>query len=177
MTEVAFSPGNTRTFMCASLAAKGDPAKELDFAVSLMNRVLEGFQGATFGLHICRGNWSQNESILLRGNYGPLRTYLEKMNLDQLVLEYATERAGDVMKFGDKSLGLGVVNPRTTSIETPVEIRSSVEKALEFYQPQDIYLNPDCGFGTFSNSPVNTDELARQKMRAIVAAARELRAG
>ena len=177
LTEVAFSPGNTRTFMCASLSAKGDPAEELEFAVSLMNRVLEGFRGATFGLHICRGNWSQNETILLRGNYGPLREYLEKMNLNQLVLEYATERAGDVMKFGDKSLGLGVVNPRTTSVETPAEILSSVNKALEYYQPQQIYLNPDCGFGTFSNSPVNTDELAQQKMRAIVAAARDLRAG
>ena len=175
LTEVAFNPGNTRTFMCASLAAKGDPAEELGFAVSLINRVLEGFQGATFGLHICRGNWSQNETILLRGNYGPLKKYLEELKLDQLVLEYATERAGDVMKFGDKSLGLGVVNPRTTSVETALEIRSSVEKALAFYEPRQIYLNPDCGFGTFSNSPVNTDDLAQQKMRAIVAAARELR--
>ena len=142
LTEVAFSPGSTRTFMCASLAAKGDPAEELDFAVSLVNRVLEGFSGVTFGLHICRGNWSQNETILLRGNYGPFQRYLEQMNLNQLVLEYATERAGDVMSFGDKSLGLGVVNPRTTTVEPISEIRDSIENALEFYEPRSALPEP-----------------------------------
>ena len=175
LTEVAFNPGSTRTFMCASLAAKGDPAEELEFAVSLINRVLEGFEGAIFGLHICRGNWSKDESILLRGSYNPLQKYLERMNVDQLVLEYATERAGDVMKFDGKSLGLGVVNPRTITVEEQAEIRSSVENALQLYAPDQIFLNPDCGFGTFSNSPVNTDDVARQKMEAIVQTAKELR--
>ncbi|MCB9932088.1 MAG: vitamin-B12 independent methionine synthase, partial [Planctomycetes bacterium] len=50
LTEVAFSSGQTRTFMCASLAAGGDPAEELEFAVSLMNQVLEGFEQANTGL-------------------------------------------------------------------------------------------------------------------------------
>ena len=37
LTEVAFTPGRTRTFMCAALAARRDPAEELEFAVSLIN--------------------------------------------------------------------------------------------------------------------------------------------
>ena len=37
LTEVAFAPGRTRTFMCAALAARRDPAEELEFAVSLLN--------------------------------------------------------------------------------------------------------------------------------------------
>jgi hypothetical protein len=41
LTELAFSPGNTRTFMCAALAARRDPAEELALAVSLINRVVE----------------------------------------------------------------------------------------------------------------------------------------
>ena len=35
LTELVFTQGNTRTFMCAALAARKDPAEELAFAVSL----------------------------------------------------------------------------------------------------------------------------------------------
>jgi 5-methyltetrahydropteroyltriglutamate--homocysteine methyltransferase len=38
LTELVFTQGNTRTFMCAALAARKDPAEELAFAVSLINR-------------------------------------------------------------------------------------------------------------------------------------------
>lgn len=177
LTEIVFSPGNTRTFMCASLAASGDPTEELEFAVSLLNQVLEGQprEGVTFGLHVCRGNWSQDESTLLSGNYHPLKPYLERMNVDQLVLEYATERAGDLMRFEGHTLGLGALNPRTTRVESVDTIVALAERALSLYRPEDLYLNPDCGFGTFSNSPVNSRELATAKMQALVAAARELR--
>lgn len=175
LSEVAFAPGNTRTFMCAALAAKKDPKEELEFATSLINQVLEGFEGPILGLHICRGNWSQNEAILLSGDYHPLLPYLKQMKVDQFVFEYATERAGDVMSFGDKMLGLGVVNPRREELESEATIVESVEKALQFYQPDALFLNPDCGFGTFSNSPVNSREIAQKKLATIVAAAKKLR--
>lgn len=177
LTEVAFSPGKTRTFMCAALAASGDPTEELDWAVSLLNRVVAGVDRSrvTIGLHICRGNWSQDESILLRGSYHPLKPWLVRMDVDQLVLEYATERAGDVMDFGGRSLGLGVLNPRSERVETPEEIVAQVERALQHYPADQLFLNPDCGFGTFSNSPVNSGEIAARKMEALVAAARLLR--
>ena len=176
LTEVVFTQGETRTFMCASLAAGGDPAEELELAVSLMNRVLADIPDRVItGLHVCRGNWSKNESTLLSGSYHPLAAYFERMHLKQLVLEYATERAGDLMQFSGKSLGLGVVNPRTDEIESAEHIRSVVQKALELYPPDRLFLNPDCGFGTFSNSPVADAAVARQKLEAIVAAARSLR--
>jgi 5-methyltetrahydropteroyltriglutamate--homocysteine methyltransferase len=41
LTEVAFAPRRTRTFMCAALAARRDP-EELEFAVSLINKVVAG---------------------------------------------------------------------------------------------------------------------------------------
>ena len=109
--------------MCAALAARKDPAEELEFAVVLLNRVIEGFTGVRIGLHVCRGNWSRDETTLLRGTYEPLRPYFERMNVDQLVLEYATERAGDLIAFEGKELGLGVVNPRTEAVETVDDAR------------------------------------------------------
>lgn len=178
LTELVFAQGQTRTFitfMCAALAARKDPAQGLEFAVSLHQRVLAGVQGVRTGLHVCRGNWSRDESTLLRGSYHPLVPYLERIPVQQLVLEYATEQAGDLVRFPDKELGLGVVNPRTTTVETRQAIERSVERALRLFPPERIFLNPDCGFGTFSSRPVNETGVAAQKLQAIARAARSLR--
>ena len=176
LTELVFTQGETRTFMCAALAARKDPAEELEFAVSMLNRVLEVAGDTRVALHVCRGNWSRDESTLLQGSYHPLKPYLERMNVRQLVLEYATDRAGEVLAFEGKELGMGVVNPRIDEIETPARIRGRVERGLELYDSAQLFLNPDCGFSTFANRPMNSRDLARRKLEAMVSAARELRA-
>jgi 5-methyltetrahydropteroyltriglutamate--homocysteine methyltransferase len=175
LTELVFTQGQTRTFMCAALAARKDPAEELEFAVSLLNRILDGFDGVRFGLHVCRGNWSRDESTLLQGTYEPLHPYFDRMNVDQLVLEYATDRAGDLIGFEGKELGLGAVNPRTDAIEGVDHVVGVIERALEHYDPERLFLNPDCGFGTFANRPMNSDEVAVAKIRTLAEAARRMR--
>ena len=48
----------------------------------------------------------------------------------------------------------------------------SVRDRLARYVPDDrIFLNPDCGFGTFSSRPMNTPGTATQKLRAMTEAA------
>ena len=137
--------------------------------------MVDGVTGVRTGVHVCRGNWSRDETTLLRGSYQPLAPYLERLHVTQLVLEYATERAGDLLKFAHKELGLGVVNPRTDTVESSAEIRRAVERALRLYAPAEIFLNPDCGFGTFSSRPMNSPAVAVAKLQAMAAAARELR--
>jgi 5-methyltetrahydropteroyltriglutamate--homocysteine methyltransferase len=176
LSELAFAPANTRTFMCAALAARKDPAEELEFAVALINRVIAGVPNVRTGVHVCRGNWSRDEATLLRGGYQPLAPYLQRLDATQLVLEYATERAGGVLPFPGKELGLGVVNPRVDAVESAPDIRRSVEQALTCFAPEQIFLNPDCGFGTFSGRPVNSAAIAMAKVRAMAAAAADLRA-
>jgi 5-methyltetrahydropteroyltriglutamate--homocysteine methyltransferase len=126
---------------------------------------------------VCRGNWSTREEVLLRGPYGLLMPYLERMNVDQLVLEYATPRAGDLadMQGTSKELGLGVVNPRTEEIESPDSIVARVKDALLYLPPERIFLNPDCGFGTFASRPLNSAAIAASKLASIVKAAEALR--
>lgn len=175
LSEVAFAPGRTRTFMCAALAAKRDPGEELEFAVSLINQVVAGIDGLRIGLHVCRGNWSRDETTLLRGGYQSLQPYLERLRVTQLVLEYATDRAGALVAFDGKEIGLGVVNPRTERVETPAEIRRALERALRLYPAERVFLNPDCGFGTFSNRPMNSREIASAKVAAMAVAVREAR--
>ena len=180
LSQVVFGEESTETFMCAALPQRRDPAEELEFAVRLMNETLEGISGIKTGVHVCRGNWSRREDVLLEGNYGPMLPYLVQMNIDQLVLECATPRAGEMEVFkeyrNEKEIGLGVVNPRTDEIESPEEIVSKVKEILEFFDPDKVYLNPDCGFGTFAERNVNTPEIAQKKLAAISQAAAKLRA-
>jgi 5-methyltetrahydropteroyltriglutamate--homocysteine methyltransferase len=109
------------------------------------------------------------------------------MRVRQFVLEYATPRAGEIEVVGQelsgtvpgtdipRELGLGVVNPRTTEVETVEEIVSRAEAALRFYKPSQLFLNTDCGFGCFANRCVNVEEVATAKIRNIAQAAMRLR--
>ena len=179
LSQVVYGDEAGETFMCAALSSRKDPTDELEFAVRLMNDTVDGIDGVKFGVHVCRGNWSRKEEVLLKGNYGPLLPYLTRMHIDQLVLEMATPRAGELEVFkeyaNEKELGLGVVNPRTDEIESPAMITQRVKQVLKFFEPEKIYLNPDCGFGTFAERCVNTPETAYRKLKAIGEAAEQLR--
>jgi 5-methyltetrahydropteroyltriglutamate--homocysteine methyltransferase len=179
LSQVVYGDEAGETFMCAALSSRKDPTDELEFAVRLMNETIKGIDGVKFGVHVCRGNWSRKEDVLLKGNYGPLLPYLMQMHVDQLVLEMATPRAGELDVFkeygNEKELGLGVVNPRTDEVEAPAMIAQRVKEILKFFEPDKIYLNPDCGFGTFAERCVNTPEMAYRKLKAISEAAEMLR--
>lgn len=179
LSQIVYGAESTETFMCAALPNRRDPTDELELAVRLMNETTAGIDGVRFGVHVCRGNWSRKEEVLLKGNYGPMLPYLMQMNIHQLVLEFATPRAGELEVFkeykNEKEIGLGVVNPRTDEIETPAQIAARVRELAKFYDPQKIFLNPDCGFGTFAERNVNTAEIATKKMAAISEAAKQLR--
>ncbi len=161
------------------MATRRDAGSELKFAVDLINRIVDGIDGIRTGVHICRGNWSTKDSVHLSGDYEPLIPSLSKIDVQQLVLEFATPRAGDFGIVGrtlnNREIGLGVANPKTEEIESVDYIVGKVEKALEYYKPENIFLNPDCGFGTFSGCALTTHETATAKMKRIVEAAKVLR--
>lgn len=182
LTELVFAGKSaTRTFMCAALAASASPEGELEFAVDLINRVVDGIEGPILALHVCRGNWSQKEDVLLQGPYDPLVPYFSRMKVRQLVLEYATPRAGSPEPLrglpSRTQIGFGAVNPRTLEVESPEEIVARVRQVVDVVGPGRVFLNPDCGFGTFADRPVGTPDIAFQKLRALSAAADRLRRG
>ncbi|MBI4552514.1 MAG: cobalamin-independent methionine synthase II family protein [Candidatus Latescibacteria bacterium] len=182
LTDVVFRPEvKERTFMCASMAASsGDPAVELASATQLINQVVDGVTGVHTGLHVCRGNWSRREDVLLTGSYAPLVEPMLGMHIDQLVLEFSIPRAGELSVFQpyarQREIGLGVANPRSDEVEPPDAIVARVDEALEYFDPGQVYLNPDCGFGTFAERILNTPDVATAKLRSIAQAAQTLRA-
>ncbi len=133
-------------------------------------------------IHVCRGNWTTDESVLLAGAYDRMSKFFDSLDVDMLALEFSTPRAGEVSKLFYNNhlakkiiLGFGVINPRTPTVETPELIMSRVEKVLEFLPPERIWLNSDCGFATFSNRPLNSFEVIEAKLCAMTEASQRLR--
>ena len=184
LTEVVFSEGKTRSFMCAALSERKDPSEELKFATNLIKSVMDYIKekDVLSSLHVCRGNWSKDESILLSGPYTPLVPLFEETSPDILALEFSTPRAGELdsllssEKIKENSiLALGVINPRTDIIESSQSIIEKAEEALKFIPKERIWLNPDCGFATFSNRPVSTFEIIEKKLEQLQIAKNALR--
>lgn len=77
--------------------------------------------------------------------------------------------------LNNREIGLGVANPKSEQLESVEYIVAKAEKALQYYKPEDVFLNPDCGFGTFSGCALTTEKTAAAKMKRIVEAAKILR--
>ncbi|MBS5359799.1 MAG: 5-methyltetrahydropteroyltriglutamate--homocysteine methyltransferase, partial [Finegoldia magna] len=184
LTEIVFTEGRPRTFMCASLSTRKDPTEELKFATHLIKSVMDSVDRdkSICSLHVCRGNWSKNESILLTGPYTPLLDLFADINADLLALEFSTPRAGELKalladeRINNKViLGLGVLNPRLDEKEDTDGIYKRAKEALTFIDTDKLWLNPDCGFATFSNRPVNEYDHIREKLQSMIDARDKLR--
>ena len=175
LTEVVHgNHGDGRTFMCGALSERLEPGPELDFAVGLLNEVVRGLPQERLGLHVCRGNWTPDESAALSGGYRPLVEMLKRVEVGTLFLELATPRAGDVEVLGtlpdDQRIGVGVVNPKTPDVEPPEVVRQRISRAINLFGRERVLLTPDCGFATYADNPVASAQVAEAKLRAIVEA-------
>jgi 5-methyltetrahydropteroyltriglutamate--homocysteine methyltransferase len=181
LTEVAFGQSNQqkRSFMCGVLSEKMSTAEELAFAISLINRVLDGVPKERVAMHICRGNWTRDESAALVGDYLPLVPLFHKVKVGTFLLEFCTPRAGDlqILKYlpTDVRVGVGLVNPKDQSVESVPEVLAKARMAASVIGPDRLLLTPDCGFATFADNPVSTPELARAKLGVLVQVAQQLK--
>ena len=175
LTEILFSKEQTRSFMCAALSEKKNYDEELEFATTLISELFSYAKTRIkTTLHVCRGNWSKDESILLKGSYDGLLKLFEKSGCDTFMLEFATPRAGEIQTLfknefmrNHATIGLGVINPRNDKIESENEIVQSVENLLKFIPKNRILLNPDCGFATFASKSLNSYKIISAKLNAL----------
>lgn len=158
----------------------GDPDRAADFAVDMINAVVEGFGGVKFAVHLCRraGARVRGEKHHA-GTYGPILPQLNRLRVQHLTMEFTAAGADDLESLGrlreDFELGLGVVDVTPGVEEDPARIVERVERALQRVDARRVTLNPDCGFAPGSAARVDLEEVYR-KLRAEAEAARLLRA-
>lgn len=154
-----------------------NPEYEMDLAADNINSIIDGVSGVTLALHLCRRNWGRS-GWGAEGSYNPIIEVMNKVNVNQYVLEFSIPTAGDfeiLKKLPEDSLiGLGCVGCRFEHIDTPEEIVERVEKAITYIEPERISLNPDCGFSPGKIPYAPLDE-AYQKLKNEVKASHILR--
>jgi 5-methyltetrahydropteroyltriglutamate--homocysteine methyltransferase len=180
LSEVVFgAPTRRRSFMCGALSERKETPEELAFARDLINAVVAGAPRERVALHMCRGNWTPDESAALTGAYDPLIETLGALNVGAWFLEACTPRAGelDVLRRlpDDRRLGLGVVNPKDPAIEPVEMIEARMRAAIDRFGRERVVFHPDCGFATFADNPVASAAAAEGKLANMVAAAANLR--
>jgi 5-methyltetrahydropteroyltriglutamate--homocysteine methyltransferase len=116
---------------------------------------------AHFYTHICYGDFTRIYPKIL------------ELPVDQLDLEMTNSQM-DMLKLFQKhkftkEIGLGVVDSHSHVIEKKDEVKNRIRQTVELISPEKIYVDPDCGLKT------RTWEEAREKLKVIVEAARELR--
>lgn len=176
LSEVVFAGAkNRRSFMCGALSESRGPEHELAFAQALVNAVVDGLPRERMALHLCRGNWTPDESVALSGGYQPLVAALSGMHVGAYLLEACTPRAGELEVLrqlpADARIGVGVVNQKSPRIETVDEVAGRVARAIDLFGRDRLLLHPDCGFATFADNPICAATVAEGKLTAIVQAA------
>ena len=180
LSEVVFTGAkNKRSFMCGALSESQGPAYELALAQELMNAVVDGFPRERIAMHVCRGNWTPDESVALSGSYAPLIDCLAGMRVGAYLLETCTPRAGELEVLrglpDDARIGVGVVNQKLPHIEGADVIGQQIERAINLFGHDRLLLHPDCGFATFADNPICSADIAEGKLRAIVQAVQQFR--
>jgi 5-methyltetrahydropteroyltriglutamate--homocysteine methyltransferase len=154
-----------------------DPSGEMARATDWINRIVAGVEGVTLAVHLCRRNWGRR-GWGAEGGYESILPYLQRLEVDQLLLEYSIPVAGDFSVLpqlpGTVKVGLGCVDVRFAEVETPEQIAARVEKALEHISADRLSLNPDCGFAPGKDHDTPLEE-AYAKLRNLAQAARLLR--
>ncbi|MGE0604976.1 MAG: 5-methyltetrahydropteroyltriglutamate--homocysteine methyltransferase, partial [Xanthobacteraceae bacterium] len=180
LSEVVFSGiKNKRSFMCGALSESLGPEHELAFARDLVNAVTDGFPQERIALHVCRGNWTPDESVALAGSYAPLAGTLAQMKVGAYLLEMCTPRAGEMEILRklpeDARIGVGVVNQKTQHAEALEEVSAKIEQAIDLFGHERVWLHPDCGFATFADNPICSNHVSEAKLAVIAEAARRFR--
>ena len=145
--------------------------EHVELAVEAVNIVVENVP-ATWALHVCYGNRYARPSW--EGHYDFLFPAVKAARVDQIVLEFARKGLDDLRLIGqhgwDRWLGFGVIDVKTSEVETPELVAERIRRALEYVPADRLMINPDCGLRHLA------PEVARQKLRAMVAGVAAVRA-
>jgi 5-methyltetrahydropteroyltriglutamate--homocysteine methyltransferase len=147
--------------------------EDSELAAEAINRILDGAPGKP-AVHLCFGNYGGQR--VQSGSWDQLLTFFERIRADHVLLELARPGYGDLELLRDVSpklrLGIGVIDIKTTVVETPSEVASRIQAAATLLGGAEriAYVNPDCGFWMLARS------IADGKIRALVAG-RDLYAG
>jgi 5-methyltetrahydropteroyltriglutamate--homocysteine methyltransferase len=161
-----------------AMRARGeDPMENFARSIRADNEVIEGFEGVTFGIHICRGN--QRSMWHREGTYDPIaEKLLNGLNHDRILLEYDSPRAGtfEALRFVPKGkvVVLGVVSTKMAQLENIDELKRRVDSASRYVPIEQLAVSPQCGFASDVIGNLVTVDDQKRKLELVVETARQI---
>ena len=139
--------------------------EDAEWAHEPFNLALGGIRGEK-ALHLCFSNYG-GQSIQ-KGYWKDLMPFLNKLDADHLVLEFARRGYDELEAFKElkpgTKLGVGVVDIKDNEVEPTDVIAGRIENAVNVLGIDRIkWVHPDCGFWMLPRS------VADRKMAALVA--------
>lgn len=163
----------------AALAARGDDWRTLiDTYIAVTNRVLRGVPPQLhIGMHLCRGN--RGGQWHAQGSYDAVAEKLfNALDITFYFLEYDSPRAGDFapLRFvpAQKSVVLGLVSTKTSTLEDKAELKRRIEDASRHVDMDRLAVSPQCGFASVETGNPIAPEMQETKLRLVVELAQEI---
>lgn len=160
------------------------PEENLARSIAADNAIIDGFDGITFGIHLCRGNprtidpgtgkimpqWHRE------GHYDAIAEQLfAGLKHHRLLLEYDDDRSGsfEPLRFvpKDKIAVLGLVTTKRSDLEPLDLLRRRLDEASRHLPMDQLALSPQCGFGGLDHVVIPEEDMWR-KFERIVETAR-----
>jgi 5-methyltetrahydropteroyltriglutamate--homocysteine methyltransferase len=152
-----------------------DPDKLIDACIELDNAIIDGHQGITFGVHICRGN---NRSMFYAsGGYDRIAEQVfRRAGFHRFLLEYDDARSGtfEPLRYvpDDRVVVLGLVSTKKPRLETVDELQGRIAEAARIVPLERLAVSPQCGFASTEEGNRISPEDQRSKLEVVAAAAR-----
>ena len=161
-----------------AMRARGEDPKE-NFSRSLKadNALIDGFDGVTFGIHLCRGN--QRSMWHREGSYDDIaERLLNELRHDRFLFEYDTPRAGgfEPLRFLPKGkiIVLGLVSTKVAELETVDGLKRRIDEAGRHVPLEQVAISPQCGFSSDVVGNLISEDDQRRKLEVVVEAARQI---
>jgi methionine synthase II (cobalamin-independent) len=164
----------------AAFEAEGhDLEAEVAADAELDNSLFDGLTGVTSAIHVCRGNggggyWSAT---------GGYEHFAEQMfprltNVDTLLLEYDSDRAGDFQPLQHVRPGttvvLGLLTTKNGFLEDDGSIKRRIEEAGRYTPIENLALSTQCGFASSGQGNPITFEQQKAKLETVVRVSRSV---
>ena len=154
-----------------------DPDQMLDEFVEADRSCMEGArrEGIATALHVCRGN---NQSMwYAEGGYEPIAEKLfNGVNVDRLLLEYDSERAGtfEPLRFVPETTVavLGLISTKIPTLESKDDVLRRIDEASRYVPVERLALSTQCGFASMAAGNNLTEDEQWRKMALVVEVAR-----
>ena len=163
----------------ALMAAQGRRGvlADLRFDATLDSSVFDGITGITRAIHICRGNSAGAWNA--QGSYDAIAAELfPRLDVDVLLLEYDTPRAGDFRPLHhvlpQHTVVLGLLTTKHGQLEEAAAVEARIHEAAAYVPLERLALSPQCGFASVEVGNPLTPAEQEAKLRLVVQLARRV---